>query len=67
MRKLWLIFSQATTVAMALLFVVGTLKPQWLLRDGQLLTEVVSLRTAPAVLAPPLAASAGMVQASFSG
>jgi len=30
------------------LFVVGTLKPQWLLRDGRALTDVVSLRTAPA-------------------
>ena len=67
MRKLWLIFAQAATVAMALLFVVGTLKPQWLLRDGQPLTEVVSLRTAPAVSAPSAAASAGMVQVGFSG
>ena len=30
MRRLWLIFSQAATVGMALLFVVATLKPQWL-------------------------------------
>jgi serine protease DegQ len=30
MRRLWLIFSQAVTVAMAVLFVVATLKPQWL-------------------------------------
>ncbi|MBP6901613.1 MAG: trypsin-like peptidase domain-containing protein [Burkholderiaceae bacterium] len=30
MRRLWLIFSQATTVALAVLFVVGTLKPHWL-------------------------------------
>jgi serine protease DegQ len=35
MRKTWLIFSQAVTVALALLFVVGTLKPEWLhRRDG---------------------------------
>jgi serine protease DegQ len=34
MRNLWLIFSQAVTVAMAVLFVVGTLKPQWLGRGG---------------------------------
>ncbi len=34
MRNLWLIFSQAVTVAMAVLFVVGTLKPQWLARSG---------------------------------
>ncbi len=30
MRKTWLVFSQAVTVALALLFVVATLKPDWL-------------------------------------
>lgn len=30
MRKLWLIFAQTVTVALAVLFVVGTLKPEWL-------------------------------------
>jgi serine protease DegQ len=30
MRKIWLVFSQAATVALALLFVITTLKPQWL-------------------------------------
>jgi hypothetical protein len=34
MRRLWLIFSQAATVAMAVLFVVATLKPQWLGRGA---------------------------------
>jgi len=29
-RKLWLIFAQATTVALAVLFVLSTLKPAWL-------------------------------------
>jgi serine protease DegQ len=33
MRKAWLLFSQTVTVAVALLFVVATLKPQWLNRD----------------------------------
>ena len=50
MRRLWLIFSQAATVALACLFVVATLKPEWLTRDGQplagLMTQVVSLRSA---------------------
>jgi Do/DeqQ family serine protease len=32
MRRLWLIFSQAVTVAVAVLFVVATLKPEWLRR-----------------------------------
>ena len=30
MRSLWLLFSQAVTVALAVLFVVATLKPAWL-------------------------------------
>src|SRR5690606_333529 len=30
MRRTWLIFSQAVTVAVAVLFVVSTFKPQWL-------------------------------------
>jgi Do/DeqQ family serine protease len=32
MRKTWLIFSQAVTVAVAVLFVIATLKPEWLQR-----------------------------------
>jgi serine protease DegQ len=50
MRRLWLIFAQATTVGLAVLFVVATLKPHWLPADGPALgagmSRVVSLRTA---------------------
>jgi serine protease DegQ len=50
MRRLWLIFSQAVTVALALLFVVATLKPEWLDRaPGQMLPQIVSISTAPDV------------------
>nr|WP_295084948.1 trypsin-like peptidase domain-containing protein [uncultured Roseateles sp.] len=34
MRRLWLIFAQVTTVALAIVFVVSTLKPAWL-QKGQ--------------------------------
>jgi serine protease DegQ len=34
MRRTWLIFSQAVTVAVAVLFVVATLKPEWLQRGA---------------------------------
>ena len=34
MRQLWLIFAQATTVAVALLFVVSTFRPEWLPSRG---------------------------------
>jgi Do/DeqQ family serine protease len=48
MRRLWLIFSQAVTVALALLFVVATLKPEWLERaPGQMLPQIVSIAAVP--------------------
>jgi serine protease DegQ len=45
MRKLWLIFAQTATVAVSVLFVVTTLKPEWLGRSGSGL-QVVELRQA---------------------
>jgi Do/DeqQ family serine protease len=47
MRHLWLIFAQATTVAVALLFVVSTFHPEWLPTRGGV----------PIVSAPPSATS----------
>ena len=35
MRRLWLVFAQATTIGLALLFVVSTLRPEWLSRRVQ--------------------------------
>ena len=58
MRRLWLIFSQAVTVALALLFVVGTLKPHWLGLNGRgPQGTAVSLNTVP-LLAPASQAGA---------
>ena len=57
MRRLWLIFSQAVTVALAVLFVVNTLKPHWLAREGSG-PDVVSIQTAPAATASVAGASA---------
>ena len=34
LRRLWLIFAQATTVGLALLFIVSTLRPEWLGRGS---------------------------------
>ncbi|KNZ33782.1 MAG: 2-alkenal reductase [Methylibium sp. NZG] len=45
MRRTWLIFSQAVTVAVAMLFVVATLKPEWLARPA--------LSSAPSTAALP--------------
>jgi serine protease DegQ len=53
MRRTWLIFSQAVTVAVAVLFVVATLKPEWLRRaPGVVPPGAVSLNQAPAVVVP---------------
>ncbi len=58
MRRTWLIFSQAVTVAVAVLFVVATLKPDWLRRDGGnagVLPGVGSIIQAPAASAAVVA------------
>ncbi len=56
MRRLWLIFSQAVTMALALLFVVATLKPQWLNRaPGEMLPQIVSISAVPAGAVPAAA------------
>jgi serine protease DegQ len=64
MRRLWLIFSQAVTIALALLFIVATLKPEWLQRSpAHMLPQVVSISSAPQ--APEAAAPvAGSLQAA---
>ena len=43
MQRLWLIFAQTVTVALAILFVVSTLKPEWLPQRQ----AVVALQEAP--------------------
>ncbi len=53
MRRIWLIFSQAVTVALAVLFVVATLKPQWLQSVPSSGTPPVAAVPAPTVSAPP--------------
>src|SRR5438876_4255258 len=51
MYRLWLIFSQAATIAVAALFVVSTFRPEWLPARG---TPAVAV----APVTPPAAASA---------
>jgi serine protease DegQ len=65
MRKTWLIFSQAVTVAVAVLFVVTTLKPEWVKRSAALpAPSVVSINSVPAVIAAPTATSTATTGAS---
>jgi len=65
MKRTWLIFSQAVTVAVAVLFVVSTLKPQWLQPAAPI--APVS-RPAPTVLSAPAgsAPAAVITTASYS-
>ncbi|HEX6362226.1 MAG TPA: trypsin-like peptidase domain-containing protein [Albitalea sp.] len=48
MRKTWLIFSQAVTVAVAVLFVVATLKPEWMQRRAVGGVPSLSIQAMPA-------------------
>jgi serine protease DegQ len=61
MRKTWLLFSQAVTVALAVLFVVATLKPEWVRRgSAAALPSVVSITSSP-VQPLPVALAGGAV------
>ncbi|WP_027800438.1 Do family serine endopeptidase [Paraburkholderia dilworthii] len=62
LRRFWLFFAQAVTVLLALMFIIATLKPQWLQRQGQfgkqLAEPIVALReVAPGIGSGPATAS----------
>ena len=67
-RRIWLIFAQAVTVTLAALFVVATLKPEWLPRNGG--SSVLPLPTltqaSPGTAAAPASAAGGTGAYSFS-
>jgi Do/DeqQ family serine protease len=56
MRRLWLIFSQATTAAVAVLFVVSTFHPEWL-PAARRAPVPITQAAAPAAAAVPAASS----------
>ena len=58
MRRLWLIFAQAVTVAVAVLFVLATLKPDWVRGRGPLPT--VAVFEAPAAASQALAGGSNL-------
>src|SRR6476620_2924597 len=70
MRKTWLLFSQAVTVVVAMMFVVGTLKPEWMPQRGA--TPASPTVSATPVVAPPappvqpLSVAGGIVASSYS-
>ena len=63
-RRTWLVFSQAVTVAVAVLFVVLTLKPEWLARSSG---TAGALPPATLVQAPAAASGAMASGASING
>ena len=71
MRRAWLLFSQTVTVGVALLFVVATLKPQWLGRDAGSAGPAPVVLTLPAPTPTPVSAApvpgAGASAAGSSG
>jgi serine protease DegQ len=54
MRRLWLIFAQTATIALGILFVVSTLKPEWIKRADLLGTQPDN-QTLPVAQAPAAA------------
>jgi len=66
MRRIWLLFSQAVTVALAALFVVTTLKPDWLNNRGRALPPptIVQVRQAPAAAPGPVGAEPSSYRAA---
>jgi len=63
LKRLWLIFAQAVTVALAALFVVATLKPQWL--QTLRWREAPIAQTARQIALPP-SPPASVVRAGFA-
>ncbi|WP_301102613.1 trypsin-like peptidase domain-containing protein [Propionivibrio sp.] len=52
MRRLWLIFAQTVTVSLAVLFVVTTLKPEWLGKPVSTGPSIVALQESPSIGEP---------------
>jgi Do/DeqQ family serine protease len=50
MKRLWLLFSQTTTILLAAYFVVATLKPQWIGHGPSVASAVALIEAAPAAV-----------------
>ncbi|CAB3790490.1 hypothetical protein LMG28688_03125 [Paraburkholderia caffeinitolerans] len=57
LRRFWLFFAQAVTVLLALMFIIATLKPQWLQHQGQLGKQLAEPIVALREVAPSLGGS----------
>ncbi|SBT09589.1 2-alkenal reductase [Candidatus Accumulibacter aalborgensis] len=57
MRRLWLIFAQTVTIGLAVLFVVSTLKPEWLGKQPLFGASVVAVQQSAQPATPTVAAT----------
>ncbi|HEY3597690.1 MAG TPA: Do family serine endopeptidase [Paraburkholderia sp.] len=64
LRRFWLLFAQAVTVLLALMFIIATLKPQWLQRQGQFGKQLAEPIVALQEVAPGI--GSGPPQASYA-
>jgi serine protease DegQ len=65
LRRLWLLFAQATTVGLGLLFVVSTLRPQWLGRYSMAAVPPTAQAARAAAVAGAQANSSGVRQVAL--
>ncbi len=66
LRRFWLFFAQAVTVLLALMFIVATLKPQWLQHQGQLGRQLAEPIVALREVAPGIGIGGGPAQGSYA-
>src|ERR1700739_524564 len=64
LRRFWLLFAQAVTVLLALMFIIATLKPQWLQHQGQFGKQLAEPIVALREVAPGI--GGGAAQASYA-
>ncbi|MBN3810411.1 Do family serine endopeptidase [Paraburkholderia sp. Ac-20347] len=64
LRRFWLFFAQAVTVLLALMFIIATLKPQWLQHQGQLGKQLAEPIVALREVAPGI--GGGSAQGSYA-
>jgi serine protease DegQ len=66
LRRFWLLFAQAVTVLLALMFIIATLKPQWLQRQGQFGKQLAEPIVALREVAPGIGSGSGAAQGSYA-
>ncbi|MBV8626803.1 MAG: Do family serine endopeptidase [Paraburkholderia sp.] len=64
LRRFWLFFAQAVTVLLALMFIIATLKPQWLQHQGQFGKQLAEPIVALREVAPGI--GSGAAQGSYA-